>query len=284
MALVVANSAPAPGAVTRLELADAGETPPLPQRVLQSTGPWILRPDADAVARRLRERFPALSERWSPQLGLKTGADDLFLVSEPIPGTRPALRGRDCRAWHGDARLHLIWTHGPDGQPLSNLPGPLARHFESQRDRLRGRADFRGGPPWQVFRTGLAYAAHRVCWPDLARRLSAHVPAGDAIPLNTIYGIATRTADDAHALAALLNSRWASALASLRADPARGGFRRFNAGIVRVLPVPPASHPVWADLAARGRAHAPADDLLGDAFGLDAADRRALAGLVPDSR
>jgi hypothetical protein len=48
--------------------------------------------------------------------------------------------------------------------------------------------------------------------------------------------------------------------------------------------VPAASDPVWVELATRGRAHASADDLLGDAFELDASDRRALDGLVPDSR
>jgi hypothetical protein len=284
MALVVANSAPAPGSVTRLALADTPEAPAVSQRVLQASGPWILRPDADAVARRLRREFPALGDRWSPQLGLKTGADDLFLFSEAMPGTRPAVRGRDCRPWRAETRLHLMWTHGADGKPLPALSGPAARHFDAHRDRLVARADFRDGPPWQVFRTGLACAEHRVCWPDLARRLAAHVPPPNVVPLNTVYGIVTRTAEDAHALACLLNTRWASALASLRADPARGGFRRFNAGIVRALPMPAAAESVWIELAARGRAHAPADDILGDALGLDASDRRALAGLVADSR
>ncbi|HXH62988.1 MAG TPA: hypothetical protein VNG95_02325, partial [Gemmatimonadales bacterium] len=284
MALVVANAAPAPGSHTRLELGGSSDCPSVPQRVLQSPGPWILRPDADGVARRLRERFPSLGECWTPQLGLKTGADDLFLVDGPIPGTRPALRGRDCRAWRGETRVYVVWTHGPDGRPLPTLPAPIARLLEAHHDRLRARADFRGGPPWQLFRTSLASAPHRVCWPDLARRLTAHVPPRDVVPLNTVYGIATRTADDAHALACLLNARCVSALASLRADPARGGFRRFNAGIVRALPVPVASDPVWAELAARGRAHAPADDLLEEVFGLDASDRRALAGLIADSR
>ncbi|HEY6807769.1 MAG TPA: hypothetical protein VI160_03185, partial [Gemmatimonadales bacterium] len=284
MALVVANAAPAADATTRLELGEPARLPALPQRLLRAPGPWILRPDADAVARRLRREFPVLGERWTPQLGTKTGADDLYLVAEPVAGTRPALRGRDCRSWRGEVRVHLLWTHGADGKPLTALPAPALARLEPHRDRLRARADYRGGPPWQVFRTGLACAPHRVCWPDLARRLSAHVPPADVVPLNTIYGIVARTADDAHALACLLNSRWTGALAALRADPARGGFRRFNAGIVRALPVPPAAHPAWIELAARGRTHAAADDLLAEVFGLDAADRRALGGVLPDSR
>src|SRR5205807_1523445 len=81
--------------------------------------------------------------------------------------------------------------------------------------------------------------------PDLARRLVAVVPDPEIVPLNTVYGIATRELDDAYALAALFNSRWLTALARLHADPARGGFRRFNARVVRGLPLPPTSPPAW---------------------------------------
>ena len=74
-----------------------------------------------------------------------------------------------------------------------------------------------------------------------------------------------------------LNSCWLTALARLVADPARGGFRRFNARVVRGLPIPPRESPVWSELARRGNARESADDLVADAFHLDDADRRALA-------
>ena len=67
--------------------------------------------------RRLRSAFPALGDRWQPQLGTKTGADDIFLLREAVPGTRPAIRGRDVSAWQVAPGMHLIWTHGPDGRP-----------------------------------------------------------------------------------------------------------------------------------------------------------------------
>jgi hypothetical protein len=148
----------------------------------------------------------------------------------------------------------------------------LAPHF----GRLRRRADYRAGAPWQLFRTALARAPHRVLWPDLGRRLSAAVPEAAIVPLNTVYGIATRDADEAVALAALLNSRWLTALARLVADPARGGFHRFNARVVRDLPAPIAGSPVWAALAALGARREPADDAVADAFELDHRDRHAL--------
>jgi len=177
----------------------------------------------------------------------------------------------------------LLWTHGADGRPLSALPWEIAARLEPHFPQLKRRADYRDGPPWRLFRTALAAAPHRVLWADLARRLGAALPAPDVIPLNTVYGIAARTAADAAALAALLNSRWYTALASLTADPARGGFRRFNARVVRQLPVPPAASPGWSQLARRGACATTDEDLVADLLHLDATDRRALDRSAPDS-
>src|SRR5207245_2489139 len=179
----------------------------VPQRALQAAGPWVLHADATRVARRVCATLPTVGERWTPQLGVKTGADDVFLVREPVPGTRPALRGRDLSAWRAEPRAFLLWTHGPDGRPLARLPPVLEHALRPHLERLRRRADYRSGAPWQVFRTALAVARHRVVWPDLARRLAAVVPDVEPVPLNTAYGVATRTGDEACALAAWLNSR-----------------------------------------------------------------------------
>src|SRR5206468_2536259 len=136
------------------------------------------------------------------------GVYQAFLGAAAAAGTRPAVRGRDVAAWRTTPRAHVLWTHAADGRPLERLPRELARLLEPHLERLRRRSDYRTGPPWQVFRTGLAYAPYRVVWADLARRIAAAVPQPDVVPLNTVYGIATRSADDAHALAALSNSRW----------------------------------------------------------------------------
>ena len=276
MALVAARGDATGFETTATALGPKPGAPGVPQRLLQAEGPWILVPDADRVARRLRAAFPTVGDRWTPQLGVKTGADDVFLVPDASAGTRPAVRGRDLGAWRCDARLHLLWTHDADGRPLPRLPSAVAAHLAPHVDRLRRRADYRAGAPWQVFRTGLARAQHRVLWPDLGRRLAAAVPEPAIVPLNTVYGIVTRDRDESVGLAALLNSRWLTALARLVADPARGGFHRFNARTVRDLPIPPAGSPVWAVLAALGDRREPADDAVADSFELDDRDRRAL--------
>jgi hypothetical protein len=249
----------------------------VPQRQLQSAGPWILIPGAERTMRRLRSRFATVRDHWTPRLGVKTGADDLFLLDQERPGTRPAVRGRDIGAWRCRPCRHVLWTHGPDGMPLARLSREFSEQLATHEARLRLRADYRGGPPWQLFRTALGFAPHRVVWPDLGRRLAAVVPPPEVVPLNTVYGIATREPADAAALAALFNSCWLTALGRLVADPARGGFRRFNARVVGGLPVPPRESPVWAELARRGRRCEAADDLIADVFELDRPDRRALA-------
>jgi hypothetical protein len=277
MALVAARADPTGTDSAATALGPKALAPAIAQRRLQADGPWILVAGAERVLRRLRAAFPTVGERWAPRLGVKTGADDLFLLDHERPGTRPAIRGRDVAAWRCRPRRYVLWTHGVDGAPLARLSREFSERLALHEERLRLRADYRGGPPWQLFRTALAFAPHRVVWPDIGRRLAAAVPAPEVVPLNTVYGIATRDAADAAALAALFNSCWLTALARLVADPARGGFRRFNARVVRGLPVPASSSPLWPELARRGQRCETADDLVADAFALDAADRRALA-------
>ncbi|MGH7613454.1 MAG: hypothetical protein ACREMW_05330, partial [Gemmatimonadales bacterium] len=181
-------------------------------------------------------------------------------------------------------RAFVLWTHDAAGRPFERLPGPLAARLRPHAARLRRRTDYRNGPLWQLFRIGLGIAPYRVLWADLARELTAVVPPPDIVPLNTVYGLATRTVDDAHALAAFLNTRWCTALARLAADPARGGFRRFNARVVAGLPLPTTDEHAWGVLVEHGRRREPADALTAELFRLDANDRRVLERLVPGPR
>lgn len=283
MALVAARRDPEPGATCDLALGAPSQNR-LPQHLLQESGPWVLAPDAAAVAHRLARDHRSLGERWVPRLGVKTGADALFLSAEPVEGARPALRGRDVARWRATPCRYVLWTHDSHGRPLERLPPSLAERLAPHAERLRRRADYRDGPPWQLFRTNLGVALHRVVWADLARELGAAVAPPEVVPLNTVYGIATLSEDDAHALAALLNTRWCTALARLGADPARGGYRRFNARVVGRLPLPAADVAAWRALTEHGRHHEPADALVADLYRIDEMDRRALETVAPHPR
>lgn len=58
------------------------------------------------------------------------------------------------------------------------------------------------------------------------------------MPLNSCYVVACDREEDAHALAALLNSTVAAAWLNALAEPARGGYRRYLGWTVALLPVP----------------------------------------------
>ena len=264
------------------------------QSRLQSGGPWILQSGgADATLARLERRHPLLGDQITCHLGVKTGANALFL--DPPRDIEPellrwAIRGRDVRPFRVDARVRLLWTHGPDGQPLKELPPRAAEHLLPQLISLRARADYQGQRAWTLFRTRAATAPHRVVWPDLGRTLAAVALTGardaDRLPLNSCYVAPTSTAADAERLAAWLNSSWIRAAALLRAVPAAGGFRRFSAATVGGLPLPAS---VFSDSDLSGLARAgrrgeavqePLDDLAARHLGLSAGERTTLGRLV----
>ncbi len=244
MALVMRKARPAAGQRTRTTLDVA--VPGVPQASLEGDGPWMLAGDVvGRVAERLGRECRPLRERWQCRLGVKTGADDIFLTTEPDIEPqlmRRAVRGRDIKAGKVTSTRWIRWPCDPVGDPLRTLPPRAAAYFKSQRNRLCRRADYRDGPPWTLFRTRAALGAHRVVWPDLARRLEAAALTGaDAatlIPLNTCYVLVTADARTAQVLAALLNSEWIRALATVRAPLAASGFRRFNARVIEDLPLP----------------------------------------------
>ncbi len=165
----------------------------------------------------------------------------------------------------------ILWTHEENGAgaaaPMVALPPGAARWLAPWRHRLAARSDTRGrGPWWALFRTDSAAAKKpRVVWADIGRMPRAAVlPAGDnTVPLNSCYAVRAPGEMDAHALCAIINSTVAASWLNVLAEPARGGFHRYLAWTVSLLPIPTD----WA----RARA------VLGPV------GERAAAGEVPDS-
>jgi Eco57I restriction-modification methylase len=300
LALIARKAPPPAGHRVRTSLGPAEAThvagPGIPQSRLGGGGPWILSADgAGALALRLGREHPAIGGRFTCQLGLKTGANHLFLdpPATIAPGLlRWAVRGRDVRAFQARARVRLLWTHGTDGAPLDHLPPDAAAHLAPHEALLRARSDFAGGPPWTLFRTRAATAPHRVVWSDLARRLTACALTGrrdgGRIPLNTCYVAAAASAEQAERLAAWLNARWVGALARIGAMPAAGGFHRFAAAVVSRLPLPAGvlADPSLSAIAIAGRRGEPVqealDEIAAGHLGLSLRDRRTLGRLVGD--
>jgi len=268
---------------------DSG-TADLPQAALRDT-PWALVSGQVAeLLRRVREGHPRLDQRLRCRLGVKTGANHVFL-DPPLP-LEPellcwAIRGRDVRAFRATPTCRLLWTHDASGRALSSLPPRARAWIDRHRIELERRRDYRGGPLWTLFRTEAALAPHRVVWADLAARLEVAVLSGAAaerlIPLNSCYVIPATDGRVAHRLAAWLNSTWVRILASAGADPASGGYKRFNARIVGGLPLPPEvlSDPrlerLGEERAAAQERQAELDRHCAELLGLSRAERATLA-------
>jgi hypothetical protein len=297
MALVLCRQRPAAGHRVRAALA-VREPAVLPQRLLRAEGPWTLAGHSDARSL-LRAEAPRLGERFTPHLGVKTGANELFL--NPPASVEPALirtavRGRDVRPFFANAGPRLLWPCDDAGRPLPELPPGARAHLSSSQRRLLARADYGGGPAWTLFRTGPASAEHRVIWADLARRLTAlaltGAPAKARVPLNTCYVLVTADGETAHRLAAWLNCTWVRAVARLGATVASGGYARFGAARIAALPLPDAAlaDPTLGELARAGAAghsiQPDLDDIAAGHLALTPAHRRALAGVpgVADDR
>lgn len=298
LAVVVKKEAPRANHSVRLGFESAER---IRQQTLQAPGSWILVPDRtrDAMQRFLAAGTP-LARVARPSLGVKTGADRFFVGTMRatcgqtalvrLDGgeyeietslLRPALHGRDVKPFRVASTHVVIWAY-QDASPLEHLPPRAAAYFAARAARLRRRADAAGGPPWTLFRLPAGLAGHRVVWPDIALRPSAvaldETDLAAAVPLNTCY--VARAADRATALAValILNTTWARAIALATADEARGGYRRINARVAGQMPVP--AGPTRARLAAFGTAahrkqHAHQDELddaVADAFGLSTAD------------
>lgn len=240
LAIVASKRAPEAVHEVRLGLESAAQR--VPQREWRAATRWSLgSPSAQRLATRLADRFPRFGEHAMPCLGLKTGANDVFLnpPSALSAWCRHAIRGRDVRALDATPKALLLWPADANGEPWSVLPEAVADFLEAHRGRLQRRADLRDERWWRLFRTAGATAPHRVVWGDLASRLEAAIPSHPShIPLNSCYVAAARNADEARTLVAWLNATPVRALARLGADPAAGGFARFGARTVAALPLP----------------------------------------------
>ena len=230
-----------------------------------TASPWLLLPpDVRFAFDKLREhgRPVGASALGRATLGVKCGCNDAFVVDTTGSAhglvtvehrgrkgaleasvLRPLLRGDAVTAWRVPASSRaIVWTHSGSGAPLPSLPGAAARWLAPWRRRLRARTDLRGsGVWWMLFRTEAADCTRtRVVWSDFGRAPRAAIlAAGDpTVPLNSCYVVACDDPTDALTLTALLNGPIAAAWLNAVAEPARGGWRRYLAWTVALLPLP----------------------------------------------
>ncbi len=257
-----------------------------------SRAPWLALPGDMVRAVRLALRAgPRLGSAFRPTLGVKTGANDVFLRdaarADELPRSCrvPAVLGRDIAPFAVHPSARLLAALAADGTALLHVPPDVEEYLAPFAARLARRADARGEKSWALFRTDLLRSPYVVIWRDIAPRLEAAALCRDGpetpIPLNTCYGVAVPDAYTAGWVAAWLNSGPVRDVAAALAERASGGAFRFSAGVVGALPLPacratPAVQRL-ADLAGLARR--------GDEWDADDLDRyAALAlGLAPQT-
>ncbi|MDQ3223039.1 MAG: Eco57I restriction-modification methylase domain-containing protein, partial [Gemmatimonadota bacterium] len=293
LVIIAGKAPPPPRHSVRTTLAVAGGSR-MKQAGLAGGGPWILARDRlRDVLTGLQADHPRLGDTFNCHLGLKTGANPIFLnppESLESEVLRWAIRGRDVTAFRCAPTARLLWTHDEAGRVRQVLPPSCAAYLTRYLPALRERRDYIGGPPWVVFRVRAAISRHRVVWADLARQLVAaaltarHDP--QCIPLNSCYVAATRSASEAERLTACLNSTWLRAAARLGAVPAAGGFARFNAQTIARLPLPTtvAADAALSALAQQGKAGSAVqeelDELVAKHLGLTSTAQNALRSVL----
>jgi hypothetical protein len=311
MLLVVRREEPEPDARAEITVCAAGRSihGAAAQRDLAIDdavpgSPWLALPSDLVQAIRSALRCgPALHSRFRPALGVKTGANDVFVRpldrADELPAScrTPAILGRDVRPFVLSPSAALLAAVDRRGVPLTDPPPDVLAYLAPYASRLARRVDARLGrcPSWELFRTDLLRAEWIVVWRDIAPRVEAALlhrsEACDPVPLNTCYGVAAPDEATGECLVAYLNSRLIRSLAAAIAERASGGAYRFSAATIGALPLPSdldsQSCRILESIgreAARGEPH-DADDLdthAARALGLDA-DTTARLAFIGDA-
>lgn len=285
LAILASRKAAAPNHRVRLQLGPGRD---VSQSTWCETGVWRL---GDVALQSLAERLgdaTSLTERYPPSLGVKTGANGLFLdpPDDLTAFCRMAVRGRDVRPLAAIPAQRLLWPADDAGAPLKELPPGLRHYLQQHRERLELRSDYVGGAWWRIFRTATATSRWRVTWSDLAPRLrAAPLPDRHYIPVNSCYVIAVENEARMNAVAAWLNAAPIRALARLSAEPAANGYARFRASNVGRVPLPAGvlDSRELANIATREWSEAVAgelDHLCADFLGLTHVEREAIDAFV----
>jgi len=137
----------------------------------------------------------------------------------------PLLRGRDIRRWQAQPLAYLLMTQDPqtrrglDPQIMQTCYPKTWAYLKRFEKELRQRSGFQRyftrkqgsqvietGPFYSMFNVGeYTFAPWKVVWGRMGNRIEAAV-VSNAIPQETISFVACNSEDEAHYIAALINS------------------------------------------------------------------------------
>ena len=137
---------------------------------------------------------------------------------------RPLVRGRDMKRWFASPSLFIVLPYDDENDGKAILDNRLKREFPRTymylnqfRDQLRDRAHYRAHfqasdqPFWSMYNVGnYTFAQHQVVWREQSKRFGCAVvdrsQLEGAVVDHKLSTTACESADEAHYLAAVLNS------------------------------------------------------------------------------
>jgi len=254
---------------------------------------WVLLPpDVHTTMARIHVLFPPLAETLArmPLMGVKSGDNAAFFLDVkrvrrnaietadglhiPLTAVCRCVRGRDVRRWKIGEPAWMLW--------------PPARGW---RRSLRWLEQFAAARGVEIDALRLSYVRPehlgiKVVWKDLSRGICAAVlpEAHHGVPLvpnQTLYALDAASLDEAHVLAAALNSTVVNALAVAVAERAKDCyFRYFGRTIARIpLPCIETGSAAWAALlrGARGEDLDEIDRVMAELYAVTADEHARLA-------
>ena len=288
------NGTPPPSAIS---ITSAGESFALPNAALTLGGTeWsLLPPDVHAIVARIHATHSPLAETLSrvPIMGVKTGDNDAFFLDVkrvranavettdglhiPLTSVCRCVRGRDVRRWKIADPPWMLW---PPAGGWRKPPRWVERFAEAR------------GVDIETLRLKYVRPEHvgiKVVWKDLSRGFCAAVLEDSIrlgersiplVPNQTLYSLDAATIEEAHVLAALLNSTIVNVLTIAIAERAKDFYFRYFGRTVARLPLPKVapSSDSWTRLLRAARRARRNPDRAGDEIDLAVA---ALYGVSP---
>jgi hypothetical protein len=246
------NGTPPPATIS---ITSAGESFSLPSAALTIGGTeWsLLPPDVHAIVARIHATHSPLAETLGrvPLMGVKTGDNDAFFLDVkrvranavettdglhiPLTSVCRCVRGRDVRRWTIADPPWMLW---PPAGGWRKPPKWVERVAEAR------------GVDIETLRLKYVRPEHvgiKVVWKDLSRGFCAAVLEDSIrlgernipmVPNQTLYSLDAATMDEAHVLAALLNSTIVNVLAIAIAERAKDFYFRYFGRTVARIPLP----------------------------------------------
>jgi hypothetical protein len=264
----------------------------------------LLPPDIYAIVARIHASHALLAETLGrvPVMGVKTGDNGSFFldvahvrsntletidgIHVPLSAVCRCVRGRDVRRWTTGEPMWMLWP------PVGGWPNPprWVERFAEAR-----------GVEVESLKLSYVRPEHvgiKVVWKDLSRGLCAAVLEDSIrlddrniplVPNQTLYALDAATLDEAHVIAALLNSTIVNVLAISIAERAKDSYFRYFGKTIARLPLPNVvrESASWTRLlrAARRAAESPAamqeiDRTVAALYGVSSSEHERLAAFL----